>query len=295
MQSNPHNPKSDSWFFSGMFFLGGFYLLLIVALLAADMFYAATRMSWDRITAIFSDPGIQASIKLTVVSCTLSALFSLIVAIPLGFLMSRSKFKGKSLIDALIDVPIVLPPLVIGLSLLILFSRLNLDAVFVWMFQWMLPEGVKAGVTYKVPAVILAQFTVACAFAVRAMRITFDDIDPRPERVALTLGSSRSQAFWAVILPQAWRGALTAYGLAWARSMGEFGPILVFAAAMEFRTEVLSTSVFLDISIGNIEGAVTISLLMVAIAMLVIMAIRFNWGAAIRSISGNEGRVPSND
>src|SRR5439155_893615 len=82
-------------------------------------------------------------------------------------------------------------------------------------------------------------------------------ISPRTEQVALTLGCSRSQAFWLVVLPQASRGLLTAGTLAWARSLGEFGPILVFSGATRMRTEVLSTTVFLELSIGNLEAVVT--------------------------------------
>ena len=229
-----HSPKSDVPFYAGMLALGGMYLLLVVALLVADFGFVAFRMSPTRMWEIFAEPAVRASISLTLITCTLSALLSLIVAIPIGYLMSRTKFPGKGFVDAVLDVPIVLPPLVIGLSLLILFNQFGLESFFHGLFQPLMPEGVKAGVTYKVPAVVLAQFTVACAFAVRTMRVTFDDIDPRTEHVALTLGCNRSQAFWAVVLPQAWRGALAAFGLAWARSMGEFGSILVFAGAMEY-------------------------------------------------------------
>ena len=128
--------------------------------------------------------------------------------------------------------------------------------------------------TYAVPSVILAQFMVACAFAVRTMRATFEQINPRQEQVALTLGCRRSQAFWMVVLPEARRGVLTAASLAWARALGEFGPILIFSGATRLRTEVLPTTVFLELSVGNIEAAVAVSLLMVAAALIVLILIR---------------------
>ena len=129
-------------------------------------------------------------------------------------------------------------------------------------------------VTYAIPSVILAQFAVAAAFAVRTMRVTFDQISPRQEQVALTLGCSRSQAFWRVLLPQARRGVITAATLAWARALGEFGPILVFSGATRMRTEVLPTTVFLELSVGNLEAAVAVSLLMVAAAVIVLLIVR---------------------
>jgi molybdate transport system permease protein len=129
-------------------------------------------------------------------------------------------------------------------------------------------------VTYAVPSVILAQFSVACAFAVRTLRVTFDGLNPRSEQVALTLGCTKSMAFWRVVLPEARRGVLTAATLAWARSLGEFGPILVFSGATRMRTEVLPTTVFLELSIGNLEAAVAVSLLMIAAAVAVLLLVR---------------------
>jgi molybdate transport system permease protein len=129
-------------------------------------------------------------------------------------------------------------------------------------------------ITFQIPAVILAQFSVSCAFAVRTMRVTFDQISPRTEQVALTLGCTRSQAFWLVALPEARRGLVSAGTLAWARALGEFGPILVFAGATRMRTEVLSTTVFLELSVGRLEAAIAVSLLMVVVAVGVLMLMR---------------------
>jgi molybdate transport system permease protein len=129
-------------------------------------------------------------------------------------------------------------------------------------------------VTYQIPSVILAQFSVSCAFAVRTMRVTFDQLNPRAEQVALTLGCSRCQAFMMVVLPEARRGMITAATLAWARALGEFGPILVFSGATRMHTEVLSTTVFLELSVGDLQAAVAVSLLMVATAAVVLVIVR---------------------
>jgi molybdate transport system permease protein len=262
----PHRAGSDLPFFAVMGGLGGSYLLLIVALLAADLAFTSPK----HFAAALSKPEIQYAVRLTLVSCTISALMSIWVATPLGYLLSRFTFRGRWLIDTIIDIPVVLPPLVIGLSLLILFhlpiGGTNLEE--------QLQQRLGLRVTYSQPAVVLAQFAVACAFAVQTMRVTFDQIDSRPEQVALTLGCRRSQAFLHVALPQAWRGIIAATTIAWARSLGEFGPILVFAGATRMRTEVLSTTVFLELSVGQLEAAVAVSLLMVVAAMLVLGIVR---------------------
>ena len=203
---------------------------------------------------------IRFSIKLSLVSCTLTTLLSLWVAVPIGYLMSRYEFRGKPVIDTLLDIPIVLPPLVVGLSLLILFRYM--------------PDWLSDAVVYKWPAVVLAQFMVACAFAVRTMRVTFDQIPQRFEQVALTLGCNRRQAFWRVIMPQARGGLLAAGTLAWARALGEFGPILVFAGATRQKTEVLPTSAFLELQAGRTDGMLAVSLIMIAAAAVVFLIAR---------------------
>ena len=262
----PHKAGSDAPFFVAAIGLGGSYVVLIVLMLAADLAFTSP----IHFKQALVKPGIQFAIRLTLITCTISALLSLLVAIPLGYLLSRFAFRGRWLIDTAIDIPIVLPPLVIGLSLLILFhlplGGTNLEGLFERYL------GVR--ITYAAPAVVLAQFAVACAFAVQTMRVTFDQIDTRAEQVALTLGCRRSQVFFRVVLPQAWRGMVAALTIAWARSLGEFGPILVFAGATRMRTEVLSTTVFLELSVGQLEAAVAVSLVMVVAAMAVLGVVR---------------------
>lgn len=263
MKANVPKIASDAPFYLGLGLLSGVYVLLIAAMLLANASFTSASHLWGALAS----KEIQYAIKLSLVSCSLTTLLSLWVAVPLGYLLARHRFPGQGLVDAIVDIPIVLPPLVVGLSLLILFQTGPGRLV-----EKFVP------VTYAVPSVILAQFAVACAFAVRTMHVTFDQINPRGEQVALTLGCSRSQAFWLVVLPEAQRGVLTAATLAWARALGEFGPILVFSGATRMKTEVMSTTVFLELSIGNLEAAVAVSLLMIAAAVLVLLLVR--WGGS---------------
>lgn len=242
------------------------FVLLIVLLLAADLMFTST----EEFRAALVKPEILAAFRLTLVSCSVAALMSVWVGTPLGYLLSRYRFPGRWLIDTLVDIPIVLPPLVLGLSLLILFHL----KIGEWQLEEWLQTSVGFPVTYRWPAVILAQFSVACAFAVRTMRVTFDQINPRLEDVARTLGCTRAQAFLQIALPQAWRGLIAAGTISWARALGEFGPILVFAGATRMRTEVLSTTVFLELSVGELDAAVAVSLLMVVMAMCVLLILR---------------------
>jgi len=259
-------PRTSDWpFFASFAVLGGAYVALIVAMVLADIFFTSPR----HIFQALASPEIRYAIRLSLISCSITAMLSLLVAIPLGYLLARCEFRGRAFIEAVLDIPIVLPPLVVGLSLLILFQlKLGGASLETRLTQIGFP------VTYQIPAVVLAQFAVSAAFAVRTMRVSFEQLNPRAEQVALTLGCTRAQAFWRVALPEARRGVLTAATLAWARALGEFGPILVFAGTTRMRTEVLSTTVFLELSVGKIEAAVAVSLLMIAAAALVLALMR---------------------
>ena len=237
----------------------GAYLFFLLAMLGATATYSSPAHLWRA----FDSREIRYSIGLSLVTCTVTALLALLLAVPVGYLLSRGRFRGKAVLDAALDIPIVLPPMVVGLCLLILFQT-----PFGQIVERVVPF------TYTVAGVVLAQFVIGAAFAVRTMHGTFDHLSSRPEDVAMTLGCTRAQAVWLVTLPAARRGMFAAASVAWARSLGEFGPILVFAGATRMKTEVLPTTVWLELSVGNLEAAVAVSMLMVAMAVVVLAAVR---------------------
>lgn len=257
-----HRVGSDRPFVVCLALLGGVYLVLIVLLILGDLGYLLfSDKGPGALFQALADEKVRYAIWLSLVSCSITAVLSLWVAVPIGYLMSRFQFRGKNLIDAVLDMPIVLPPMVVGISLLILFNI----PPFSWISDW---------IVFEVPAVILAQFMVACAFAVRTMRVTFDQISQRYEQVAMTLGCRRIQAFWLVVMPQTRRGLLAAATLAWARALGEFGPILIFASSTRLRTEVLPTTVYLEMQSGNLPGMLAVSIIMIVVAAVVLVTTR---------------------
>ncbi len=248
---------SPFWF--SLAVVTGFYLLFLLALLGATATYTTPAQLWESL----GTREIRYSIGLSLVTCTVSALLALLLAVPVGYLLSRGRFAGKSVLDAALDIPIVLPPMVVGLCLLIFFQTTAGKLI-----ERIVPF------TYTVAGVVLAQFVIGAAFAVRTMRGVFDHLSARPEDVAMTLGCSRGRAVWLVTLPSAKRGMFAAFSIAWARSLGEFGPILVFAGATRMKTEVLPTSVFIELSVGRLEAAVAVSIVMVVLAMVVLVGVR---------------------
>lgn len=282
------------------------YLALIFLMVGANVLTA----SWDSLWSALSDSDIRDAVGLTLKTSMATALLSVLVAVPVAYLMSRYEFRGKALLDALVDIPVLLPPLTVGLSLLLAFNQLSFAvslgvlafcfcvvSLGAWggrapravvVFLGMITVGLIAGaiwwtgdessmeevfgsagipVTFRPIAVVLAQFPVAAAFAIRMMRTHFDEISPRFEAVAMSLGCHRGMAFRRVILPMSGRAILAAGTMAWARALGEFGPILIFAGATRGRTEVLSTSVYLELTVGNVSGAAVLSLGMILLAV----------------------------
>ena len=245
------------------------YVLLIAAMLLAD----AWSLQWPALRDALTDPAIRYATLLSLLTSTLAALLSLIVAVPAGYLLSRRSGRGWGVLELAFDVPIVLPPLVIGLSLLVLFQT----GPGRWLDGLVGSLGLPgiAGVTFEVPAIVLAQFVVGAAFATRAMRTTFDQLSSRREDIALTLGATRGQAFFRVSLPEARRGMVEAYTLAWSRCLGEFGPVLVFAGATRFKTEVLPTSIYLQLNVGDLQGALATAMLLVTLAATALLVVRW--------------------
>lgn len=255
------------------------YAGLILLMLFADIAYTSP----GDFFAAFASPEIRFAAVLSLCTSTITAVLCVWIGVPAAYMLSRLRPAGGrkqpplvrcfwSLLDLVFDLPIVLPPLVVGVSLLILFKQ----APFAGIANW---------VVYEIPAIVVAQFTVACAFCVRSMRATFDQISTREEQIALTLGASRAAAFWRVLLPRAKPGLLAAATMSWARALGEFGPVLVFASSTRMRTEVLPTTVYLEIQAGNLKSALAVSMILVAMAAVALILARWSLGASGPSAS----------
>ena len=250
----------DRLFLAGQVGLLGSYVLLIVALLAALAMFTSP----SDFAAAIASPEIRYALRLSLLSCTLTSMLCLWIAIPAGYVLSRYRFAGRNLIDAVLDIPIVLPPLVLGLALLILFNRTPLGRAV----ERIVP------VTFAVPSVVLAQFSVACAFAVRTMRVTFDQIDPRSERWPSRWGAAGGRPFgW---LPCRRPAAASSRRPPWP------GPAPWASSARSSSSpglpacgrRCLPTSIFLEMSTGSIEAAAAVSLMMAVTALVVLVAAR---------------------
>ncbi len=232
----------------------------VAGLLAADALY----IDISAVYKVLQSEPIRAAAWLSLWTTTLATAISVMFAVPIGYALRRDRGPGQVLVDTLVDLPIVFPPLVMGLSLLVFFRTP--------MGMWIESSGFEF--IYQRSGIVLAQVLVAASFGIRTIKSTFDDIDHREEDVALTLGCSRGQAFWHVAVPNARGGIIAGAILTWARAFGIFGPLMVFVGAVRMRTEVLATTVYLEASVGHIDVALAVALLMVAIAAVALVLIR---------------------
>lgn len=238
--------------------------LLILAGLLAGMFATITP---EAIRAAFADPALRHSIALSLVTSTISSVLSLLLAIPAGYVMSRCRFPGHTAADTLLDLPIFLPPLVMGLCILIFF---NTD-----IGRWLDRGVVKQGLfVYQPLGIVLTQVIVGAAFSIRVIKAGFDAFDWRLEETAMTLGANSYQAFAKVVLPNVGPSLVAAAVLAWARIFGLFGPILLVCGTMRGRTEIMPTTIFLETSIGRIEVALVVAGLMVLISLVMLVTVK---------------------
>lgn len=243
----------------------GFILLLI----AADALYIDRRA----VLAVLTAPFIRQALWLSIWTSLSTTALSILFAVPVGYALSRYHFPGHVLVDTIVDLPIVFPPLVAGLTLLVFFNQTSMGR---WIEQDL---GLKF--VFQPIGIVLCQFVVSASYAIRSAKIAFDEVDRRVENVALLLGCTHWGSFFRVSLPLAKNGILAGAILTWARAFGIFGPLMIFVGSFRGRTEVLSSTIFLEQSVGHLETALAIALLLIAMATVALMVIRLVGGRSL--------------
>lgn len=196
---------------------GGILLILLVAPLASVILSTTPAAFWDTL----HDPEALSSIRLTFLAALAAAVFGLLTGVPLAYLLARRSFPGKHLAQAVINLPLVIPHSAAGIALLLVFGRRGfLGQAFALI-----------GITFTdtVWGIAVAMAFVGLPFLVNAGREAFAQVDPEYELAALADGASPWQAFWYVMLPQAWRGVLSGALMMWARGVSEFGAVVILA------------------------------------------------------------------
>ena len=244
-----------------------FVALFVVGLLgifAADIWYAWYADA-DAFWRVLQSEDFRAAIRLSLWTTAITTVIGLLFAVPMGYALSRYRFPGHAVLDSIVDLPIILPPLVLGLSLLVFFFQTRIGRWIHWdVMQF----------AFQPSGIVLCQFLVSASFGIRAIKLTFDGIDPRFEHVAMTLGCTRAGAFFRVALPMARRGIIVGGILIWTRAVGIYAPLSVFVGDVPGETAVLPTIIYLEQSVGDIEVALAAAILMLAMATVALVVVR---------------------
>lgn len=214
-------------------------------------------------------PEVRQAIMLSLRTSTLATLASVLLGTPMAYLLARREFPGRLLLDNLIDLPIVLPPAVAGLSLLLVFGRRGLIGV------WLDSFGMR--VTFTEAAVVIAQTFIAVSLFIRAASIGFAGVEPELEDAAAIDGASHWQTFSRITVPLARRAVLTGIALAWARALGEFGATIIFAGNYPGRTQTMPLAIYLGFEL-NLDVAVTLSVILVLLSFIVLLVVKGFFG-----------------
>lgn len=227
------------------------------------------RTPWTTLPQRLTEPGVLTALWLSLQTATLATLLCLALGVPLAWLLARIEFPGRRVVRALVTVPLVLPPVVGGVALLLVFGRRGLlggwlDSTF--------------GITlpFTTTGVVLAEAFVAMPFLIIAVEGALRGANTRYEEAAATLGAGRWTTFTHVTLPLVAPGIAAGAVLCWARALGEFGATITFAGNFPGRTQTMPLAVYLALE-TDLESAIVLSLILLTVSVAILASLRDRW------------------
>ena len=226
------------------------------------------------LVAAVASPVVLDALSLSLVTTAVSLGITVALGLPLAVVLARRRFRGKGLLEAVVDLPIVLPPSVAGLALLLVFGRRGLlGAPF---------ELLGISVPFTTVAVVLAQVFVSAPFFIRSARTGIGAVDRDLEDAARVDGASERQLFRSITVPLAAAALAAGLVMSWARSLGEFGATIMFAGNVEGRTQTLPLVVYGEFQGGSLDASIAAAAILVLAAFGVLVAVRiFHWGRVL--------------
>jgi molybdate transport system permease protein len=212
------------------------------------------------------NPVVIDALILSLITATASTCIVILMGTPLSYLNARTTYRGKEIVDTLVDLPIVMPPAVAGIALLMAFGRRGVIGGYLdaWGIQ----------IAFTTLAVILAQVFVASPFYIRQARASFEAVDRTYEDAARTLGAGRLRVFLRVTVPLAWAGLISGAILTFARALGEFGATIMFAGNFQGRTQTMPLAIYTTMQ-GDLNDAISLAIILVVISFAVILLVKY--------------------
>ena len=241
------------------------YLSLIVLVPLSAVFLKAATMSWPDFWSAVGSPRDVATYKLSFGASLLAAAINVVFGLMLAWSLVRYSFPGKRIIDALVDLPFALPTAVAGISLTALYAKNG------WLGQYLEPLGIK--VAFTPLGVLVALIFIGLPFIVRTVQPVLEDSEKELEEAATSLGASRWQIFYKVLLPTITPALLTGFAMAFARALGEYGSVIFIAGNMPMVSEITPLIIIGKLEQYDYAGATAVAVVMLFFAFIMLLVI----------------------
>jgi molybdate transport system permease protein len=243
-----------------------------VALVLLPLVGLLQRTPWTQMGTLLLAPDVGTALRLSLECSVAAVALSLLLGVPLAWMLARMRFPGQPLVRALVTLPMVLPPVVGGVALLLAFGR-----------RGFVGEALErlTGVTlpFTTAGAVLAEAFVAMPFLVVAVEAGLRQVDRRYEEAAATLGAGPWTRFWRVTLPLVAPSLGAGAALCWARALGEFGATITFAGNFPGKTQTMPLAVYIALE-TNPDAAVALSLILLVVSLVVLVGLRHRLGTA---------------
>jgi len=239
---------------------GGFFLFLGVPL-ASLLFHEPIGMLWNAV----QEPEVLQALELSLLTTTISTFFSVVLGLPVAYILARLDFPGRKFLETLVTMPTVLPPVVAGVALLLTFGRFGLIGHYLDLIGITIP--------FTTVAVVMAQTFIAAPFFVNSAKAGLSQLDRRYELAAYTLRASPLYTFRRVTLPLIAPALLSGIGLSWARALGEFGATITFAGNFQGITQTMPIAVYLAAE-NDLDKSIALSVVLLAVSFGVLLALQ---------------------
>ena len=252
-----------------------FYFSLIVLIPLSGLFVRTSTLSWEQFWDIVTNPRAMASYQLTFGASLVGALVNGIFGSIIAWVLVRYRFSGRSLVDALVDLPFALPTAVAGITLTAIYAPNG------WIGRYLEPLGIK--VAFTPLGVLIALTFIGLPFVVRTVQPVLQDLDKEVEEAATTLGANRWQTFRAVIVPELWPALLTGIAMAFARAVGEYGSVIFIAGNMPLKSEITPLLIMTKLEQYDYSGSTALGVVMLLVSFVLALAINLlQWWCSTR-------------
>ena len=242
-----------------------FYLSIIVLIPLSALLFKTFSLTWPQFWDAVTAPRVLASYKLTFGASFLAALVNLVFGLLVAWVLVRYQFPGKKIVDALVDLPFALPTAVAGISLTALLAGNG------WVGQYLEPLGIQ--LAFNPNGVVIALIFIGLPFVVRTVQPVLEDSEKELEEAATSLGASRWQIFYKVILPAITPALLTGFAMAFARALGEYGSVIFIAGNMPMVSEITPLIIIGKLEQYDYAGATAVAVMMLVFSFVMLLII----------------------